>query len=191
MEADIFIRFFFYLPNYRRRCKTISKEIQINEEIRDKEVRLIDADGTMLGIVSGKEAQRIAEERKLDVVKISPNANPPVCKILDYGKYKYELQKREKEAKKKQKTMEVKEVRLSPYIESHDLGVKANNAAKFLKAGDKVKVSLRFKGREKDYTQMGVNVMNKMLEILGDTCSVEKKPELEGRNMVMILAPKN
>ena len=191
MEADIFIRFFFYLPNYRRRCKTISMEIQINEEIRDKEVRLIDVDGTMLGIVSGKEAQRIAEEKKLDVVKISPNANPPVCKILDYGKYKYELQKREKEAKKKQKTMEVKEVRLSPYIESHDLGVKANNAAKFLKAGDKVKVSLRFKGREKDYTQIGVNVMHKMLEILGDACSVEKKPELEGRNMVMILAPKN
>ncbi len=179
------------MPNYRRRCKTISKEIQINEEIRDKEVRLIDSDGTMLGIVSGKEAQRIAEEKKLDVVKISPNANPPVCKILDYGKYKYELQKREKEAKKKQKTMEVKEVRLSPYIESHDLGVKTNNAAKFLKAGDKVKVSLRFKGREKDYTQIGVNVMHKMLELLGDACTVEKKPELEGRNMVMILSPKN
>lgn len=145
----------------------------------------------MIGIVSGKEAQRLADERKLDVVKISPNANPPVCKILDYGKYKYEMQKREKEARKRQKTMEVKEVRLSPYIEAHDLSVKAANASKFLKAGDKVKVSIRFRGREKDYSQIGVDVMNKMTEILGDICSIEKKPTVEGRNMTMILAPKN
>lgn len=145
----------------------------------------------MIGIVSGKEAQRMADERKLDVVKISPNANPPVCKILDYGKYKYEMQKREKEARKKQKTMEVKEVRLSPYIEAHDLSVKATNASKFLKSGDKVKVSIRFRGREKDYSQIGVDVMNKMTEILGDICTVEKKPTVEGRNMTMILAPKN
>ncbi len=176
---------------YNRRYKTISKEVQINEEIRDKEVRLIDADGTMVGIVSSKEAQSIADEKKLDLVKISPNANPPVCKILDYGKYKYEMQKREKEARKKQKTTEVKEVRLSPYIEAHDLSVKANNASKFLKAGDKVKVSIRFRGREKDYTQNGFEVMNRMLEILGDACNVEKKPSVEGRNMIMIIAPKN
>ena len=135
--------------------------------------------------------QKIADEKKLDLVKISPNANPPVCKILDYGKYRYEMQKREKEAKKKQKTMEVKEVRLSPYIESHDLNVKAKNASKFLTAGDKVKVSIRFRGRERDFTQIGFDVMNSLLEVLGDICTVEKKPTMEGRHMIMILAPKN
>ena len=192
MEADIFIRFFLYICfNQIRRYKVISKEVQINEAIRDKEVRLIDSDGTMLGIMSSRDAQKIADEKKLDLVKISPNANPPVCKILDYGKYRYELQKREKEAKKKQKTMEVKEVRLSPYIESHDLGVKAKNASKFLTAGDKVKVSIRFRGRERDFTQTGIDVMNSMLDILGDICTVEKKPTMEGRHMIMILAPKN
>ena len=174
-----------------RRCKTISKEVQINEEIRDKEVRLIGNDGEMLGIMAVKEAQRMADEKKLDLVKISPNANPPVCKLLDYGKYRYEMQKKEKEAKKKQKVMEIKEIRLSPSIEGHDLQVKANNAAKFLKSGDKVKVSLRFKGREKDYTDKGVLVMNRFAEFVGDICAVEKKPELEGRNMIMVLAPKN
>ncbi len=174
-----------------RRYKVISKEVQINEAIRDKEVRLIDSDGTMLGIMSSRDAQKIADEKKLDLVKISPNANPPVCKILDYGKYRYEMQKREKEAKKKQKTMEVKEVRLSPYIESHDLNVKAKNASKFLTAGDKVKVSIRFRGRERDFTQIGFDVMNSLLEVLGDICTVEKKPTMEGRHMIMILAPKN
>lgn len=176
---------------YHRRCETISKEVQINEEIRDKEVRLIGNDGEMLGIMGVKEAQRMADEKKLDLVKISPNANPPVCKLLDYGKYRYEMQKKEKEAKKKQKVTEIKEIRLSPSIEGHDLQVKANNAAKFLKAGDKVKVSLRFKGREKDYTDKGVLVMNRFAEFVGDVCAVEKKPELEGRNMTMVLAPKN
>lgn len=191
-EADIFIRFFsLYLLKQIRRYKVISKEVQINEAIRDKEVRLIDSDGTMLGIMSSRDAQKIADEKKLDLVKISPNANPPVCKILDYGKYRYEMQKREKEAKKKQKTMEVKEVRLSPYIESHDLNVKAKNASKFLTAGDKVKVSIRFRGRERDFTQIGFDVMNSLLEVLGDICTVEKKPTMEGRHMIMILAPKN
>lgn len=169
----------------------ISKEVQINEEIRDKEVRLIDSDGTQLGIVSAKDAQKLAYEKKLDVVKISPNANPPVCKLLDYGKYRYELQKKEKEAKKKQKITSLKEIRLSPHIEDHDLGVKSTNAAKFLKDGDKVKVSLRFKGREKDYTSSGIKVMNRFFEALADISTMEKKPELEGRSMIMILAPKS
>ncbi|MBQ3122569.1 MAG: translation initiation factor IF-3, partial [Firmicutes bacterium] len=150
------------------RCSTISKETLINEEIRDKELRVIDTDGTMLGIMSRDEALALATERKLDLVNISPNANPPVCKILDYGKYRYELQKREKEAKKKQKTMEVKEIRLSTFIEEHDIEVKAKTAIKFLKAGDKVKVSLRFRGRERDYVAKGQDVMNKFAEVVSE-----------------------
>lgn len=173
-----------------RRCEAISKENQINEEIREKEVRLIDADGTQLGVVSIQEAMDRANELKLDLVSIAPNAKPAVCKILDYGKYRYELQKRDKEAKKKQKTTQVKEIRLSTFIEEHDLVVKANNAAKFLKDGDKVKVSLRFKGREKDYASIGQRVMAKFAEVVSEVGVQEKKPEFEGRSLYMILAPK-
>lgn len=180
----------FYLIMMFRRCSTISKENLINEEIRDKELRVIDADGTMVGIMSLEDALNLANERKLDLVNISPNANPPVCKILDYGKYRYELQKREKEAKKKQKTMEVKEIRLSTFIEEHDINVKANTALKFLKAGDKVKVSLRFRGREKDYAAKGLDVMNKFAEVVAEVGNVEKKPEFEGRSLIMVVAPK-
>ncbi|MBE6030014.1 MAG: translation initiation factor IF-3 [Clostridiales bacterium] len=172
------------------RCSTISKETLINEEIRDKELRVIDTDGTMLGIMSRDEALALATEKKLDLVNISPNANPPVCKILDYGKYRYELQKREKEAKKKQKTMEVKEIRLSTFIEEHDIEVKAKTAIKFLKAGDKVKVSLRFRGRERDYVAKGQDVMNKFAEVVSEVGNVEKKPEFEGRSLIMVVAPK-
>lgn len=168
----------------------INKEIQINEEIRDKEIRLIDADGTQLGVMSAKDAQKIAYEKKLDLVKIAPNANPPVCKILDFGKYRYELQKKEKEAKKKQKIINIKEIRISPSIEEHDMKVKANNAIKFLKDGDKVKVSLRFKGREKDYSRMGYAVMEKFVDLIQENGVIEKKPEFEGRSIIMILAPK-
>lgn len=170
--------------------RIISKENQINEEIRDKELRVIDSDGTQLGIMSLDEAMNLAIERKLDLVNIAPTAKPPVCKILDYGKYRYELQKKEKEAKKKQKITQVKEIRLSTFIEEHDLSVKANNAAKFLKEGDKVKVSLRFKGREKDYASKGQAVMAKFAENISSTGVVEKKPEFEGRSLIMILAPK-
>lgn len=170
---------------------TISKETRINEEIRDKELRVIDETGEMIGIMSRDEALRLAEEKKLDLVNISPNAKPPVCKILDYGKYRYEMQKREKEAKKKQKVTEVKEIRVSTFIEKHDLQVKANNAAKFLKNGDKVKVSLRFKGREKGYANIGEEVMNTFAEAISEVGVIEKKPMLEGRSMIMILAPKN
>lgn len=169
----------------------INKETQINEEIRDKEIRLIDSDGGQLGIISTEKAMEIALEKKLDLVMISPTANPPVCKILDYGKYRYELQKKEKEAKKKQKTTQIKEIRLSPSIEAHDLTVKANNAIKFLKEMDKVKVSLRFKGRERGYTDVGFVVMNKFAEAVAEFGTVEKKPEFEGRSMIMILTPKS
>lgn len=169
----------------------INKELQINEEIRDKEIRLIDSDGAQLGVMSAKDAQKLANEKKLDLVKIAPNANPPVCKILDYGKYRYELQKKEKEAKKKQKIISVKEIRLSPNIEDHDLNVKANNANKFLKSGDKVKVTLRFRGREMGFIKAGYDIMEKFSASIEEHGTVEKKPALEGKNMIMILAPKN
>ena len=151
---------------------------------------MIDSDGTQVGIVSLNEALDLAAERKLDLVKIAPKAKPPVCKILDYGKYRYELQKKEKEARKKQKTMQVKEIRLSTFIEEHDVEVKAKNAAKFLKAGDKVKVSLRFRGRERDYTSKGMDVMKRFAEVVAVTGEIEKMPSFEGRRLIMILAPK-
>ena len=169
--------------------KTIS-ELMINEQIRDKEVRVIGEDGDQLGIMSAKEAMKLAEDAGLDLVKIAPTAKPPVCKIVDYGKYRYELARKEKEAKKKQKTMQVKEIRLSTFIETHDVEVKAKNASKFLKAGDKVKVSLRFRGRERDYTAKGMDVMNQFAEIVSDVAEVEKKPNFEGRSLMMVLAPK-
>ncbi|MDD4377010.1 MAG: translation initiation factor IF-3 [Eubacteriales bacterium] len=168
----------------------MSKENQINEEIRDKELRVIDEDGTMIGVISREEALNLANEKKLDLVNISPNAKPPVCKILDYGKYRYEIQKREKEAKKKQKTTQVKEIRLSTFIEDHDIQVKAKTASKFLKEGDKVKVSLRFRGREKDYAVRGREVMNKFAEVTSEVGVIEKRPEFEGRSLIMVLAPK-
>lgn len=173
-----------------RRCTAISKENLINEEIRDKEVRVIDTDGTMLGIMPTEKALDLAAEKKLDLVNISPNAKPPVCKILDYGKYRYELQKKEKEAKKKQKTTQIKEIRLSTFIEEHDIKVKANTASKFLKDGDKVKVSLRFRGREKDYKDKGMAVMQSFAQIVSDVSVIEKKPLFEGRSLTMVLGPK-
>ena len=163
----------------------------INEEIRAKELRVIGTDGTQLGIMSREEALDMAEEKKLDLVCISPKANPPVCKILDYGKYKYELQKKEKEAKKKQKTTQVKEIRLSTFIEDHDIMVKAKTGAKFLKDGDKLKVSLRFRGREKDYVARGMEVMEKFAEAVAEVGEIDKKPNFEGRSLKMILTPKN
>ena len=164
---------------------------QINEEIRAKEVRVIDADGEMRGIMSTKDALALAEERNLDLVNVSPNAEPPVCKILDYGKYRYELQKKEKQSKKNQKVTQVKEVRLSTFIEEHDIQVKANTAKKFLKNGDKLKVSLRFRGRERDYTSKGFDVMNRFAEEVSEFGVVEKKPKFEGRSLTMFLGPKS
>ena len=145
----------------------------------------------MLGVMPTEKALELAAEKKLDLVNISPNAKPPVCKILDYGKYRYELQKKEKEAKKKQKTTQVKEIRLSTFIEEHDINVKANTASKFLKDGDKVKVSLRFRGREKDYKDKGMAVMESFAQVVSEVGIVEKKPLFEGRSLTMVLGPKS
>ncbi len=174
-----------------RRWTTIKNKQEINESIRDREVRLIDSNGDQLGIVSSKRAFELAAERKLDLVKIAPKAKPPVCKIMDFGKYKYEQAKREKEAKKKQKIVIVKEVRLSLNIEENDVNTKANRAIKFLEKGDKVKVSLRFKGRELGHTHLGLDVMKKFFAIVSEAGSMETKPKMEGRSMIMILAPNN
>lgn len=141
--------------------------------------------------MSREEALNLAAEKNLDLVNISLNANPPVCKILDYGKYRYDMQKREKDAKKKQKQTQVKEIRLSTFIEEHDIAVKAKTGAKFLADGDKLKVSLRFRGREKDYASTGMAVMNKFAEFVSEVGTVEKKPEFEGRSLIMVLAPKS
>jgi translation initiation factor IF-3 len=173
-----------------RRCLVI-KELQINEEIRDREIRLISEDGEQLGIVASKEAQKMAEEKELDLVKISPNAKPPVCKIMDYGKYKYELSKKEKEAKKKQKVISIKEIRLTPNIEDNDLQTKAKKANGFLKDEDKVKVSVRFRGRELGNTSAGREVLERFAELTSENGVIDKKPKLEGRNMVMFLSPKS
>ena len=145
----------------------------------------------MLGVMPTEKAMELAAEKKLDLVNISPNAKPPVCKILDYGKYRYELQKKEKEAKKKQKTTQVKEIRLSTFIEEHDINVKANTASKFLKDGDKVKVSLRFRGREKDYKDKGMAVMETFAKVVSEVGVVEKQPLFEGRSLTMVLGPKS
>lgn len=171
------------------RCKTISN-LSINEQIRDKEVRLIGPDGAQLGIMSAREAMSKAQEAGLDLVKIAPQAKPPVCKIIDYGKYKYELARKEKEAKKKQKTVEIKEVRLSPNIDTNDLNTKVNNARKFISKGNKVKVTLRFRGREMAHVQQSRHILDDFAELLTDIAVVEKPAKLEGRNMSMVLTVK-
>lgn len=167
------------------------KEMQINEEITDKEVRLISNDGEQLGIVSAAQAQKLAAERNLDLVKIAPQAKPPVCKIMDYGKYRFEQSKREKEAKKNQRVIEIKEIRLSPNIDVHDFDTKVGHARKFLSAGNKIKVSIRFRGREMTHTDLGLTIMAQFAEKCADIASVEKPAKLEGRQMLMFLAPKS
>ncbi len=163
---------------------------QINEEIRDKEVRLISAEGEQLGIMSAKAALALAEEQSLDLFKISPTANPPVCKLMDYGKYRFEQTKREKEAKKNQRVVEIKEIRMSPGIDVGDLNVKLRNAQKFLAEGNRVKVTIRFRGRELAHTDIGRNLLRKFAEDCTETASMDKSPKLEGRHMSMFLAPK-
>lgn len=184
----VFIPAFIYVKNYGRCCNI--KELQINEAIRDREVRLIDVDGEQLGVVAINKALDKAFERKLDLVKVAPNARPPVCRIMDYGKYKYEMAKRDREARKNQRVMSVKEVRLSPNIEIHDLNVKARSANQFLKAGDKVKVSVRFRGREMGHTNIGRKVLEDFAELTKEMGTIEKSARMEGRNMVMFLVPK-
>ncbi|MFR9147166.1 MAG: translation initiation factor IF-3 [Mediterraneibacter sp.] len=162
----------------------------INEQIRDREVRLIGEDGEQLGIMSAREAMKIAQEAELDLVKIAPTAKPPVCKIIDYGKFRYEQSRKEKEAKKKQKTVEIKEVRLSPNIDTNDLNTKVNNARKFISKGNKVKVTLRFRGREMAHVQQSRHILDDFAELLTDIAVVEKPAKLEGRNMSMVLTVK-
>ena len=162
----------------------------INEQIRDKEVRLIGPDGEQLGIMSAKEAYFKAKDANLDLVKIAPTAKPPVCKIIDYGKYRYELARKAKEAKKKQKTVETKEIRLSPNIDTNDLNTKVNQARKFLSKGAKVKVSLRFRGREMAHMNTSKHILDDFAQALADVANVDKAPKVEGRSMTMFLAKK-
>ncbi len=168
----------------------IISELMINEQIRDKEVRVIGTDGEQLGVMDIKEAKKLAEEAGVDLIKIAPTAKPPVCKIMDYGKYKYEQTRREKENKKKQKTIETKEVRLSPNIDTNDLNTKANMARKFLTKGDKVKVTLRFRGRELAHVNSSKSILDEFAELLSDVAVVDKPAKLEGRSMVMFLTEK-
>lgn len=167
-----------------------NKELQINEEIRDKEIRVIGAEGEQLGIMSSKDAQRIAFENNLDLVKIAPQATPPVCRVMDYGKFRFEQAKREKEAKKNQNVIEIKEIRLSLNIDIGDFNTKLNHAIKFLKGGDKLKVSIRFRGREMAHPEIGNAVMKRFAEALVEYGTIEKLPKLEGRSMIMFVAAK-
>ena len=164
-------------------------EHQINEEIRDKEVRLISNDGEQLGIVAIQKAQEIAVEKGMDLVKIAPQAKPPVCKIMDYGRFRFEQAKREKEARKNQRVVEIKEIRLTPNIDIGDLNTKVKNACRFLKDGDKVKVSVRFRGREVTHSSLGQDLLHRFAELCSECSTVEKQPKLEGRQMLMFLAP--
>ena len=165
-------------------------DMMINEEIRDKEIRLIGQNGEQLGIMSARQALEMAEEQELDLVKIAPTAKPPVCKIMDYGKYRFEQSKREKEARKNQKVIAVKEVRLSPTIEEHDTQVRVRDCLKFLANGDKVKVSIRFRGRMITHSEVGLDVMNEFYERVKDHANTDRKPSTEGRTMTMMLSPK-
>ena len=182
------IRFFCYLME----VLTIAKlDHQLNEEIRDKEVRLIGVDGAQLGIVSATQANEMAEEQGLDLVKISPNAVPPVCKIMDYSKFCFDQKKREKEAKKNQRVVEIKEIRMSPSIDTNDFNTKAKSAVKFLNDGNRVKVSVRFRGREMAHTNLGEKLLMDFADACAEAATMEKNPKLEGRFMAMFLTPKN
>lgn len=176
---------FFYLEVFY-----IKQELPINEQIRAKEVQLIDDSGEKKGVMNLNDALDLAYDKKLDLVLVAPNAEPPVCKIMNYGKYKFEQAKKEKEAKKKQKTFELKEIRITPNIEQHDFEFKVKNARKFLEDGNKVKITVRFRGRELNYVKLGEDNLNKFSEALSDIASPEKKAVLEGKNMFIILAKK-
>lgn len=167
-----------------------SKELRINEQIRVREVRLIDGEGEQRGVVPTVEAMRLAKEASLDLVEVAPTANPPVCKILDYGKYKFELEKKNRESKKKQKLIKMKEIRMQPKIEEHDLQFKSKHVRDFLEEGNKVKVTIRFRGRELAHTERGRVVLEKVMVLLGDTFVLEKEPVMEGRFMSMVVSPK-
>lgn len=192
-ELDFLLRWSFIAASDEEskwwRCTTIS-DLMINEQIRDREVRLIGEDGEQLGIMSARDAYFKAQEAGLDLVKIAPTAKPPVCKIIDYGKYKYELARKEKEARKKQKTIEIKEVRLTPNIDTNDLNTKVGAARKFISKGDRVKVTLRFRGREMAHMHSSKHILDEFAEQLSDIAVVEKAPKVEGRSMTMFLSEK-
>lgn len=165
--------------------------MRVNEAIRAREVRLVDATGEQLGVVSGRDALRIAQEKGMDLVEVAPTAKPPVCRIMDYGKFKYEESKRERESRKKQKIISVKEVKMRPGIEDHDFEVRFRQTEKFLKEGDKIKCTIMFRGREVVHAELGKAVLDRLLERVKDLCVVERPAKLEGRNMTMILSPKD
>ncbi|MEK4250871.1 translation initiation factor IF-3 [Paenibacillus sp. FSL W7-1287] len=174
-----------------RRCSTISKDHQINDDIRAREVRLVGPDSEQLGIKPLREALQMAVDMNLDLVNVAPTAKPPVCRIMDYGKFRYEQQKKEKEARKNQKVVDVKEVWFRANIEEHDYQTKYRNVVKFLKDGDKVKASVRFRGREITHADIGQRILNRLASEVAEICNVERAPKLEGRSMIMILAPKS
>ena len=169
---------------------SIISDLMINEQIRDKEVRLVSEDGEQLGVMSAKEAMRLAREANLDLVKIAPQAKPPVCKIIDYGKYRYEMARKEKEARKNQKVVEIKEIRMFSAIDTHDFNTKVNQAIKFLKNGDKLKVSVRFRKRAIAHPQLGEELLNKFKEACAEAGVVDKPAKMEGRSIVMFMSPK-
>lgn len=173
-----------------RRCFIIKQELPINEQIKANKVQVIDEQGEKRGVMGIHDALDLAYEKKLDLVLVAPNAEIPVCKIMNYGKYKFEQSKKEKEAKKKQKIFEIKEIRITPNIEQHDFEFKLKNAQKFIEDGNKVKITVRFRGREMNYLKLGEQVLNKFIEELAEISTVEKKPLLEGKNMFIILAKK-
>ncbi len=191
-RQEICLRFLYFrqFTDFQEVLIIATKELQINEQIRDAEVRVIGVNGEQVGIMSSREAQHLADEAGLDLVKISPNAQPPVCRVMDYGKYRFEQAKREKEARKNQRVVETKEIRLGLKTDVADFNTKQRQAAKFLEGGDKVKVSIRFRGREMGHPEIGLDAMNRFAEACAEVAVVEKPAKLEGRNMLMFLAPK-
>ncbi len=191
IAGGLYLLAFLFLIIFWRCLPISNKELQINDEIRDKEIRVINSDGSQLGLMSAVKALEIAESQNLDLVKIAPQAKPPVCKVMDYGKYRFEQAKREKEAKKNQRVIDVKEIRLSLNIDTHDFNTKVNQATKFIKSGNKVKVSIRFRGREMGHPEIGQDNMDRFAQAMEEVAVVEKPAKLEGRNMLMFLAPKS
>lgn len=190
MSAAVYLHSFFVFKSDLEVLAISKQEHQINEEIRDREVLVIDADGTKLGVLSAKDAQKIAFDKDLDLVKIAPQATPPVCRIMDYGKFCFEQTKREKEAKKNQKVVEIKEIRMFSAIDTHDFNTKVNQAVKFLKGGDKLKVSVRFRKRAIAHPHLGEELLERFREACGDAAVVDKPPKMEGRSIVMFMSPK-
>ncbi|SDJ74720.1 translation initiation factor IF-3 [Alkalibacterium thalassium] len=189
--ADRYPAFFCAFLANTLEVTTIAKDMIVNDRIRANEVRLIGKDGEQIGVVQRKEALRLAEEANMDLVLVSPNAKPPVARVMDYGKYRYEQQKKEREARKNQKVVNIKEIRLSPTIDDHDFDTKLRNARKFLEKGDKVKVSIRFRGRAITHKDIGREVLERMAEKASDISQVESKAKMDGRSMFLMLAPKS